>query len=181
MEKERTTIQVGDYIVGTEQWGREAIPEYGIESTLRQHEMRGWVDSIFTDKNTGNKSYNIKADDTWGGARGGTICEELGPVEKLEESEIVPYWWDKGVKKNEVRSLHRDWKAFDLVKHFKGTLYRIIGVGKDTETEQEVIIYKRADNTGEVWVRPRAIFEGEVDHEKYPEVKQEWRFEKIEG
>lgn len=74
----------------------------------------------------------------------------------------------------------RDWKAADIVRHFKGTLYMIIGLGVDTETEQEVVIYKKADGTGNVWVRPRAQFESEVDKEKYHDVTQKWRFELIE-
>ena len=77
-------------------------------------------------------------------------------------------------------ALRRDWKAFDIVKHFKGDLYRIIGIGIDTETEQEVVIYKKEDNSGPIWVRPRAMFESEVDKEKYPDCKQKWRFELVE-
>ena len=66
------------------------------------------------------------------------------------------------------------------MRHFKGTTYIIIGLGVDTETEQEVVIYKKADGTGNVWVRPRTQFEREVDKEKYPDCKQKWRFELIE-
>ena len=77
-------------------------------------------------------------------------------------------------------ALRRDWKANDIVRHFKGNLYRIMGIGVDTETEQEVIIYKREDNTGNIWVRPRTMFEGEVDKEKYPNAEQKWRFELVE-
>ena len=56
----------------------------------------------------------------------------------------------------------------------------IIGIGVDTNTEQEVIIYKRADNTGNIWVRPRFEFESEVDKLKYPDVEQKYRFELVE-
>lgn len=183
MQNKDLEIKIGDYIIGTEQWGREAIPEYGIESTLCQHEMRGWVDSIFTDKNTGNKSYNIKSDDAWKGARGGFISEEFGPVTKVETTDIEPFWWIKNkveTMKEIYKTWHREWKAFDLVRHFKGDLYQIIDIGIDTETEQEVIIYKRADNTGNVWVRNRNMFEREVDHNKYPKIAQKWCFEKVE-
>lgn len=77
-------------------------------------------------------------------------------------------------------NMERQWKAADVVRHFKGTLYRIIGVGVDTETEKEVVIYKRADNTGNIWVRPKEMFDSKVDKEKYPDVEQEYRFELVE-
>lgn len=76
--------------------------------------------------------------------------------------------------------MDREWKAFDIVRHFKGTYYRIIGTGIDTETEKEVIIYKKEDNTGNIWVRPKEMFNSKVDKEKYPDVEQEYRFELVE-
>jgi hypothetical protein len=79
-----------------------------------------------------------------------------------------------------VTALRRPWKAADIVRHFKGTEYIIIGIGVDTETEQEVVIYKKVDGTGNIWVRPRTMFESEVDHEKYPDATQKYRFELIE-
>ena len=50
----------------------------------------------------------------------------------------------------------------------------------NTETEEEVVIYKKSDGSGVIWVRPRAQFESEVDKEKYPDAKQDWRFELVE-
>lgn len=74
----------------------------------------------------------------------------------------------------------RDWKAADIVRHFKGEKYLIIGLGVDTETNEELVIYKRLDGTGNVWVRPRTMFESKVDKVKYTNSEQEWRFELIE-
>ena len=79
--------------------------------------------------------------------------------------------------------MERQWKAADVVKHFKGNEYIIIGIGveatNDDEQKQKVI-YKRLDGTGNVWIRDLDEFNSEVDHEKYPEATQKYRFELIE-
>ena len=80
----------------------------------------------------------------------------------------------------ELDKKDRNWRAFDLVKHFKGDRYRIISLGVDTETEKEVVIYKKEDGTGNIWVRPLDMFNSKVDKEKYPNCEQEYRFELIE-
>ena len=46
----------------------------------------------------------------------------------------------------------------DVVKHFKGNTYKVIDIGVDTETLDKVVIYKREDGTGPVWVRPLQMF-----------------------
>ena len=62
-------------------------------------------------------------------------------------------------------------------RHFKGTVHEIIAVAKHTETGEYMVIY---DHNGEIWARPYDMFISPVDHEKYPDVKQEYRFELIE-
>ena len=62
-------------------------------------------------------------------------------------------------------------------KHFKGMEVTIIAIGKDSESLQEMVVY---EHDGEVWIRSLEMFMSKVDHEKYPDVKQEYRFEKIE-
>lgn len=78
----------------------------------------------------------------------------------------------------------REWKAADIVRHFKGTTYIIIGTGlnatnSDNNEPEEVVIYKRLDCTGPIWVRNRKEFESKVDKKKYPDAEQEYRFELI--
>lgn len=166
-------IKIGDYIEGIEQWGPE-----GNES---QHKMRIIVKDIHT--YNGHTVYSGQADDSWHGARGGCVSTEFGEVRVITDEEpFTTKWWKKKDTEDKLTStaLRRPWKAADIVRHFKGTEYLIIGIGVDTETEQEVVIYKKADGTGNIWVRPRTIFESEVDHEKYPDVTQKYRFELIE-
>jgi hypothetical protein len=174
-------IEVGDYIEGFEQVGTPEIPEYGIESTLKTRRMRLIVKEIWTDSD-GYTHYFGQADDWYKGARGSSISTEHGGVRVITDEEpFTVHWWKDRYQKNSLimKALRREWKAADIVKHFKGDLYMIIGIGVDTTTEQEVVIYKKADNTGRVWVRPRWEFESEVDKLKYPNCEQEWRFELV--
>lgn len=66
-----------------------------------------------------------------------------------------------------------------VYRHFKGTIHRIVCLAKDSETMEDVVVYTH-DDDGEIWVRPLKMFLSEVDHEKYPDVKQKYRFELIE-
>lgn len=63
-----------------------------------------------------------------------------------------------------------------VYKHFKGHLYKVLNIGKDSETLEKVVIYQNIEN-GNVWVRPYEMFNSLVDKEKYPNVKQKYRFE----
>ena len=61
-------------------------------------------------------------------------------------------------------------------------LYEIIGIGRHTETKEEFVIYKplyvtECINGVDFVVRPLNMFISEVDHEKYPEISQKYRFE----
>ncbi|MBQ2833112.1 MAG: DUF1653 domain-containing protein [Clostridia bacterium] len=71
-------------------------------------------------------------------------------------------------------------KPGDIVRHFKGNEYEILHIAKDSETMEDVIVYRARYGEGGVWVRPLGMFFSPVDREKYPDVKQKYRFEKIE-
>lgn len=65
--------------------------------------------------------------------------------------------------------------------HFKGNIYIVRDIGIHSETAELMVIYYSYDNPENVWIRPLKMFLSEVDHEKYPEVKQKLRFEPIEN
>lgn len=64
----------------------------------------------------------------------------------------------------------------EYYKHFKGIVVEIITIGKNTETLEEMVVYK---HNKDIWIRPLDMFMSKVDKAKYPECKQEYRFEKI--
>jgi len=69
-------------------------------------------------------------------------------------------------------------KIGGVYKHFKGHIIEVLNIGKDASTLEELVIYKHLE-TNEVWVRPLKEFVSEVDHNKYPNVSQKYRFELI--
>lgn len=76
--------------------------------------------------------------------------------------------------------LEREVKIGAIYKHFKGTYHQVISLAKDSETMVEKVVYTH-EETGEVWVRDKAEFLSEVDHEKYPQVNQKYRFELVKN
>lgn len=63
-------------------------------------------------------------------------------------------------------------------RHFKGHLYQIICLGKNSETKEEMVVYQNIQ-TKEIWIRNKEMFFSKIDKEKYPNVKEEYRFEII--
>jgi hypothetical protein len=49
-----------------------------------------------------------------------------------------------------------------LYLHYKGKRYRVLGVARHSETEEELVVYRALDGAGGLWVRPLALFEGTV-------------------
>ncbi len=92
-------------------------------------------------------------------------------------------------------------KVGDIVSHFKRDgyleesavlgetaqkniyLYEILAFAKHTETKEELVVYKALYSNQDmgvdfgVYCRPYDMFMSEVDREKYPDVKQKYRFE----
>ena len=80
----------------------------------------------------------------------------------------------------------------DIVRHFKWEtiseeerkqnkyLYCIKDIAEHTETGDLLIIYQAMYSPFKVYARPANMFISTVDRKKYPDIKQEYRFEKYE-
>ena len=96
--------------------------------------------------------------------------------------------------------MERNFKPGDIVQHFKREqmteedlakdpnkyLFKIVGISRHTETHELLMnylpLYEAECAAGvEFATRPLDMFMSEVDHEKYPDIKQKYRFELVEG
>ena len=71
-------------------------------------------------------------------------------------------------------------KAGDIYRHFKGNLYEVIIIARDSETLEEKVVYKEV-NGNAAYVRSLPMFVSPVDKEKYPDATQEFRFQLVES
>ena len=80
-------------------------------------------------------------------------------------------------------------KPGTIVRHFKreidnegkNYLYEIIGIGHHSETNEDMMVYRALYEPYRMCVRPLPMFMSEVDREKYPDIRQKYRFEVYHG
>lgn len=88
--------------------------------------------------------------------------------------------------------MDRKFEEGDIVKHFKREtlskeellkdkhLYKIITIDAiHTETNERCVVYQALYEPYNIFVRPYEMFISKVDKEKYPNIKQEYRIEKL--
>ncbi len=67
-----------------------------------------------------------------------------------------------------------------VYRHFKGDHYLVEDLAKHSETGEEYVIYRKLYGDGSLWIRPLAMFLEEVDREKYPNCRQQYRFQLLD-
>jgi hypothetical protein len=52
-------------------------------------------------------------------------------------------------------------------EHFKGNRYEVVGVARDSETEEPAVVYRPLYGERGLWVRPLAMFVEHVERDGY--------------
>ena len=75
-----------------------------------------------------------------------------------------------------VQHFKREWVSQNTSEY----LYKVLAFASHTETGERLVIYQALYSPFKICARPYDMFMSEVDRKKYPDVKQKYRFEKVE-
>ena len=76
--------------------------------------------------------------------------------------------------------MERKIKIKGVYKHFKGNYYLVEDIATHTEDGQKYVVYRALYGDNILYIRPLDMFLSPVDKEKYPDIKQQYRFEEID-
>ena len=131
----------------------------------------------------------LEVDSTWyGGVKVKSNSGILVPLDK-DEYESVEEKEEKIEQTTEQLPIEqRDLVVGDIVRHFKREwvsettseyLYKILAFASHTETGERLVIYQGLYPPFKICARPYDMFMSKVDKKKYPNSKQQYRFEKF--
>jgi len=49
-----------------------------------------------------------------------------------------------------------------LYQHYKGNQYQVLGIARHSETLEEMVVYQALYGSGDIWIRPVALFCGSI-------------------
>lgn len=58
--------------------------------------------------------------------------------------------------------------ATGIYRHYKGQSYRVLGIARHSETEEELVVYQALYGDHGLWVRPATMFAETVELEGEP-------------
>ena len=71
----------------------------------------------------------------------------------------------------------RKLKINGVYRHFKGDYYIVLDVAQNSENNDKYVVYRALYGENKLWIREINMFLSEVDHDKYPDTDQKYRFE----
>lgn len=82
---------------------------------------------------------------------------------------------------DKLKKADRTPAAWQVYRHFRGNLYQVLTLARKEDTGEQLVIYQALYPPYQTYARSLESFTSEVDHEKYPDAQQRYRFELVAG